>query len=94
MKKILAILLFLCLTFSQLFAHNFPMAKCDTIKSTQNGNWKLASTWNRGRRPAAGDTVIIVHEVTLDTIGNCRKLKYKGTGKLNMTVNSILHTGL
>lgn len=98
MKNIFAFLLIACLTFSQLFANRpTPKAKpCkrDTIQSIQNGDWNTATTWSRNRTPIAGDTVIIVHQVDLNSTGNCHKLKYKIGGKLNMTVGSILNTGL
>ena len=82
MKKMIAIALFVIINSVNSFANLQPKyseikIKKDTIQSVQNGSWKNTSTWNRNRKPMAGDTVILKHEVTLDTVGNCYKIKYK-----------------
>jgi YDG domain len=68
-----------------------------TIKSIKTGDWNVASTWNLGRVPQAGDLVIIDqnHEVTLDGTGTAKRIEYQGTGKLKFSsASSTLNTGL
>ncbi|MDR2652410.1 MAG: hypothetical protein LBC68_08880, partial [Prevotellaceae bacterium] len=55
----------LCLLAIALLSAN--MAYAATITSRQNGEWTNTNTWNGGIIPGANDSVIIAHEVTVNT---------------------------
>ena len=67
-----------------------------TVTSITSGNWELGSTWNIGRKPLAGDNVIINnnHIVTVNENGVLKNLEFKPNAKVVYSISSIkLQTG-
>ncbi len=65
------------------------------VISIATGNWESSSTWDVGRIPQAGDTVIINtnHTVTLNGTGIAKNLEIRGIFRYNL-VGSSLNLGL
>ena len=71
-------------------------ATATLIISINTGNWESNSTWDIGRIPSIGDTVIIDnnHTVNLNGVGNAQTLECRGTGKVKFnTTDSKLNIG-
>lgn len=68
-----------------------------TVTSIVSGNWEKGTTWNIGRQPLAGDTVIINnnHIVTINYDGVVKDIELKTGGKLLYSISGIkIQTGL
>jgi hypothetical protein len=68
-----------------------------TITSITSGNWESNSTWNIGRKPLAGDSVIINnnHTVTVNENGVLKNIELKPNAKVIYSISSIkLQTGI
>jgi hypothetical protein len=67
-----------------------------TITSITSGNWEVGTTWNIGRKPLAGDNVIINnnHIVTVNANGVLKNIELKPNAKVIYSISSVkLQTG-
>lgn len=49
-----------------LLGFSFMETKASVIYSAQNGDWNQGSTWSSGSAPGSFDSIVILHEVTLN----------------------------
>jgi len=65
--------------------------------SIANGTWESTSTWSKGIIPSCNDSVVIFHEVSVNTTGNqCRSIAIVNSptlGVLTMNTSSELTVG-
>jgi hypothetical protein len=67
-----------------------------TVTSIVSGNWEMGTTWNIGRKPLAGDMVIINnnHIVTVNENGVLKNIELKPNAKVIYSISGIkLQTG-
>ena len=67
-----------------------------TIISITSGNWEMGSTWNIGRKPLAGDMVIINtnHIVTVNQDGVLKNIEIRQNAKVMYNIAGLkLQTG-
>ena len=67
-----------------------------TIISITSGNWEMSTTWNIGRKPLAGDMVIINtnHIVTVNQDGVLKNIEIRQNAKVMYSIAGLkLQTG-
>lgn len=79
-------------------AYEFQGARTGgTITSIKTGNWEDGSTWDAGRKPYAGDVVIISpnHIISINSIGIAKTIQYGVNTSLKfMSSNTGLQIGI